>query len=85
MTATELARGTDEAGPLAPVMREMSRIAELAERRECEHLEAIRFLEQEVRRLRETVSHLRTSTTPVPAHLRVVVARAMCEVQAPPG
>jgi hypothetical protein len=65
-------------GMLAPLVREIGRIAAVAEDREAVHQEEIRRLEDEVRRLRETVAHLRTSTSPVPAHLRVVVARAMC-------
>jgi hypothetical protein len=72
-----------ETGILAPLVREIGRIAAVAEDRELEHLAEIRRLEEEVRRLRETVAHLRTSTAPVPAHLRVVVARAMCEVADP--
>jgi hypothetical protein len=66
-------------GLLAPLVAQISRIAALAEDREAEHLATIGRLEEEIRRLRETVAHLRTSTSPVPAHLRVVVARAMCE------
>jgi hypothetical protein len=68
---------------LAPLVREIGRIATVAENRELAHLEEIRRLEEEVRRLRETVAHLRTSTAPVPTHLRVVVARAMCEATEP--
>lgn len=66
-------------GMLAPLVREIGRIAAFAEDREQAHLTEIRRLEDEVRRLRETVAHLRTSTAPVPVHLRVVVARAMCD------
>jgi ABC-type Na+ transport system ATPase subunit NatA len=66
-------------GMLAPLVREIGRIAAVAEDREAAHLAEIARLEDEVRRLRETVAHLRTSTAPVPVHLRVVVARAMCE------
>jgi hypothetical protein len=66
-------------GLLAPLVEQISRIAALAEDREADHLATIDRLEEEIRRLRETVAHLRTSTSPVPAHLRVVVARAMCE------
>jgi hypothetical protein len=68
------------AGMLAPLVREVERIAAVAESRDLEHLAEIRRLEREVRSLRETVARLRTSTAPVPAHLRLVVARAMCEV-----
>ena len=82
MTALDDAPLTDE-GMLAPLVREIGRIAAVAEDRELEHLAEIRRLEEEVSRLRETVAHLRTSTAPVPAHLRVVVARAMCEVTIP--
>jgi hypothetical protein len=82
MTAVEKAPAVDGAGPgggmLAPLVREIGRIAAVAEDRELEHLAEIRRLEEEIRQLRETVAHLRTSTSPVPAHLRVVVARAMC-------
>lgn len=66
-------------GLLAPLVAQLRRIAEVAEVREAEHLATIEQLEEEIRRLRETVAHLRMSTAPVPAHLRVVVARAMCE------
>jgi len=82
MTALDDTPLADE-GMLAPLVREIGRIAAVAEDRELQHLAEIRRLEDEVRRLEETVPHLRTSTAPVPAHLRVVVARAMCEVATP--
>ncbi|HEV7655149.1 MAG TPA: hypothetical protein VGP36_10540 [Mycobacteriales bacterium] len=72
----------DGDGLLAPLVQELRRIAVFAESREIDHLDTIRRLEDEVSRLRETVAHLRMSTSPVPAHLRVVVARAMCAAEA---
>jgi hypothetical protein len=44
---------------------------------ECDHLERIEYLEYEIEQLRETIFHLGTSHAPVPAHLRVVMWRAM--------
>jgi hypothetical protein len=85
MTALHDAPPLTDDGMLAPLVREIGRIAAVAEGREREHLAEIRRLEQEVRQLRETVARLRTSTAPVPARLRVVVARAMCEVAPPAG
>ena len=61
-----------------PLVREISRIASIAESRPaCDH-PAVDDLLEEIRRLRETVALLRVSAKPVPLRLRPVVARAMC-------
>jgi hypothetical protein len=44
---------------------------------DCEHVATIEFLEFEIDQLREAVAHLHASPTPLPAHLRVIVARAI--------
>jgi hypothetical protein len=56
MTALHDAPPLTDDGMLAPLVREIGRIAAVAEGREREHLAEIRRLEQEVRQLRETVA-----------------------------
>lgn len=67
---------------LRPLIEQVERIADAVEasRSTAEHLgdEAMR---DEIRKLRETVAHLRCSTKPLPGRLHPVFARAICAVE----
>jgi hypothetical protein len=68
---------------LAPVLRELSRIADCVEsRRAAEDRATIEALRREVAELRAAVAQLRSSRGPVPISLQPVVARSMA-AQAP--
>jgi hypothetical protein len=71
---------------MEPIVRELARIAHLAESREpaedhrVADLQAeLVALRAEVAGLRRAVAHLRSSNAPVPAELRPVVARAVLQ------
>jgi hypothetical protein len=67
-------------GPLAPVLDELSRIADAVEsERAARDRETIEALRKEVADLRAAVAHLRTSGKPLPASLRPAVARSLID------
>lgn len=73
----------DRAGSIvAPLLRELDRIAGAVESRRAAEDEArIEALTREVTALRVAVAHLRAAARPLPTHLRPVVARAGLAVQ----
>lgn len=68
--------------PLAPVLRELSRLSEsIRAEHTCDCRETIAELRQEIAELRATVAHLRAGRTDVPSSLRPVVARSVVDQQ----
>ncbi|WP_028921038.1 hypothetical protein [Pseudonocardia acaciae] len=70
----------DGSTPLAPVLRELTRIADAVEaERSARDQALIDALRKEVAELRAAVAHLRASAAPLPAALRPVVARSLVD------
>lgn len=68
----------DGSGALAPVLHELTRIADAVETERAARDQAlIDALRKEVAELRAAVAHLRASAAPLPAALRPVVARSL--------
>lgn len=68
----------EQRSPLAPVLDELSRIADAVEsERAAEDRATIEALRREVTELRAAVARLRASNLPVPNALQPVVARSM--------
>ncbi|GLZ02818.1 hypothetical protein Acsp03_02850 [Actinomadura sp. NBRC 104412] len=71
---------SDQRGPLAPVLEELSRITGAVESdRAARDRATIEALRKEVADLRAAVAHLRVSRRPLPASLRPAVARSLID------
>lgn len=74
----------DGSTPLAPVLHELTRIADaVVAERSARDQALIDALRKEVAELRAAVAHLRASQAPLPAALRPVVARSLVDGGAP--